>query len=113
VKWKETPNHLGPLERATLFSWIPEWRTVVDKIWSQRHTSSCWFDSGTQWVRLALSKGSIRLGAIFPFHLKMEAESASKKSYSFKNLDDGQDPKQEDFCTNNIGRRLFYVLCYV
>jgi hypothetical protein len=43
----------------------------------------------------------------------MEAEQASGKSYSFKNLDDGQDPKEEEFCTNNIGRRLIYVLCYV
>jgi hypothetical protein len=45
--------------------------------------------------------------------MKMEAEPASEKSYCFKNLVDGQDPKEEDFCTNNIGRKLIYVLCSV
>jgi len=44
-------------------------------------------------VRLALSKRSIRLGDLFPFHLKMEAELASEKSYSFKNLVEGKDQK--------------------
>jgi len=24
VKWKEAPNHVDPLETATLFRWIPE-----------------------------------------------------------------------------------------
>lgn len=64
-------------------------------------------------MRVALYKEFIRLGVFFSFHLEMESEPASEKPHSFKNLDDGRDSKEEDFCTNNVGRRLIYVLCYV
>jgi len=50
VKWKEAPNHVDTLETATLFRWMPEWSTVVDKIWSRIHALSGSFDYGTHWV---------------------------------------------------------------